>query len=513
VRVACVRITTMEPSGEITRTKLRLSSSIHSLDTMRPYDPGLSLRTLHYEKLLTRSSVLSLVLVVLFEVVAFWANDRYSASNDHTEDTITDVLRLLAIVISVSEIAVLMRYHILRGQRRVRHTQERKRLRWKLLLAEVLLHCLVLPPRVNEEWKMYQLGTYANLALCDVLFAVGLLRMYHLIRAIYWVYGYSGHRARFYIELEGVVGRTAFIWRSLVKRYTVLAFLLTWGVLNLEGGLALRSFDYSVPRNKVDSLWSAFWSAVVSETTIGYGDVIPLTHISRLTLLATVTSGMAIYSYVIMVVHRTVELNPSQHRLYGEIHYVESRKKLRNSAAILVQRWWKYYRNKWTKLPTLDYLFRFNFHLRTFRLKRRTILSFLTPLLSQSVVRFESDVKRRIAEETSHLQDIRSMESLVSLTQSRVLCTTEFSIRMKLRSIAHSSKEYKIVLPDRRFSTNSSREALQHRASISSIGSTSRKAKLHRARDLALKKLHKMKFQYLTPGTPSVLASPSSSAT
>lgn len=506
----------MEPSEEIAPTKLRQSSSINSLDTMRPYDPGRSAPTLHYEKLLTRSSLVSVLLTVLFELVAYLANDRYSANNDHTEDNITDVLRLLAIVISVCQVAVLVQHHNLRGRRRVRNTQERRRLRWKWLLAETLLHCLVLPPRVNAEWKLYQLGTYANLALSDVLFAVGLLRIYHIVRAIYRLSSYSRYRAGFYIALEGVVNRTAFIWRSLLKRYTALAFLLTWTLLNLGGGFALRSFDYSVPGNKVDSLWSAFWSVVVSETTIGYGDVIPLTHISRLTLLATITSGMAIYSYVMMVVHRTVELNPQQHRLYGEIHYVESRKRLRNAAAILVQRWWKYYRNKQAKLHTLDYLINFNFHLRTFRLRRRTILSFLTPLLSQIVRRFETDVKHKFTEEISSLQDIRSMESLVSVTQSRILSTNEFSIRMKLRSIAHSSKEYKAVLPERRFSTNSSKEAFQHRSSISSIGSKSRKAKLRRARDLALKKLHKSKFQYLTPGTPltpcSALASPLYSA-
>jgi hypothetical protein len=177
--------------------------------------------------------------------------------------------------------------------------------------------------------------------------------------------------------------------------------------------MSLRVLDYSVPHNKVDSLWSAFWSVVVSETTIGYGDVTPLTHVSRLAVITAILGGMVIYSHAIMVVHAVVELNARQHRLYGEIHYTESQKKLRIPAAILIQRWWKYYKNKNMRLPTMQCILKFNFHLRTFRLERRELLSFLTPLLSQAVVKFESDVKNRLMEEISHLHDIHSIEKLV----------------------------------------------------------------------------------------------------
>lgn len=77
---------------------------------------------------------------------------------------------------------------------------------------------------------------------------------------------------------------------------------------------------------------------------------------------------------------------------------------------------------------------------------------------------------------------------------------------MKLRSISHSSKGLKTVLSERRASRSSSGgELFNMRASISSIGSMSRNAKLHRARDVALKKLHKIRANLsnqVTPYTP-----------
>lgn len=74
---------------------------------------------------------------------------------------------------------------------------------------------------------------------------------------------------------------------------------------------------------------------------------------------------------------------------------------------------------------------------------------------------------------------------------------------MKLRSISHSSKGLRTVLSERRASrTSSGGELFNMRASISSIGSMSRNAKLHRARDIALKKLHKIRANHLSPMTP-----------
>jgi hypothetical protein len=70
---------------------------------------------------------------------------------------------------------------------------------------------------------------------------------------------------------------------------------------------------------------------------------------------------------------------------------------------------------------------------------------------------------------------------------------------MKLRSIARSGRNFKLMLPERRFSSLSG-EAFNPRPSVSSIGSENRKAKLHRAKDIALKKLRKFKLHFLTPG-------------
>jgi len=289
-------------------------------------------------------------------------------------------------------------------------------LNWKYILAEMVLHCIVLPPRVNAGWRLYQLGTYAHLELSDAIFVLGLARLYHLYRAIYWMSGYTSRRGMFYSTLQGVIDQNSFVRRSFLKKHGFFAFLLAWGVLNITGALFFRTFDESVPNIKVDTLWSAIWAVVVAETTIGYGDITPLTHISRLTIIAAIACGMGIYAFVIMNAHRASELSPHQHLLYGAIHYAESYKKLRLPAALMVQRWWKYYQSKWMGLPSLDYLAKFNFHIRTFRLMRRKFLSLQTPLLAQTVFQFENDVTKRLFEEITRLQDIQSIENLVNST-------------------------------------------------------------------------------------------------
>jgi len=503
-------------SEDTVHVKRRHNSSLPSVETIRPCDPAVTAHSKLYEPTVIRSTEVAVVLTVLFTAVAYQGNERYTAANGDSEDSYTDISRLLTILISLCQIIGVLHYHRSRLKikpplTRPTFPEQAEKLDRKSVLAEVLLHCVVLPPRVNASWKLFQLGTHATLELSDVVFALGLARIYHVHRAIYWISSYSSRRAMFYCCLEGVEDCQGFIWRSFLKKYILLTFILAWATLNVTGGLALRTFDHSVPGNKVDTLWSAFWSVVVSETTIGYGDAMPLTHIGRLTIIASIALGMAIYAYVIMNTHKGMELNPHQHVLYGAIHYAESYKKQRNPAALLVQRWWKYYRNRALGLPSLGHLAKFNFHIRTFRLMRRKVLSFQTPLLAQAITHFEKEVIKRLSQELSHLSDIQSVENLVTPTQSREISTTWYSVRMKLRSIAHSSKGCKGILAERRESRTSSAGDMFHaRSSISSIGSISRNAKLHRARDLALKKLHKVRSNYIRQMTPITPITPDS---
>lgn len=405
---------------EKTHVKRREISSVGSVEPLRECGADLPALNHHYEPTVIRSIKVSGVLTALFLAVTYEGNERYTADNEDSEDSSTDICRLLAVIISLCQIAALVHYHRSRMRLQPPFSQQKcsnyQQLQPKILLVEVLLHCVVLPPRVNASWKLFQLGTYARLELSDVVFVLGLARIYHFRRVIFWISSYSSRKAVFYSYLEGVEDNSAFIWRCFLKKHTYIAFLLAWGVLNITGGLALRTFDHSVPFNKVDTLWSAFWSVVVSETTIGYGDVTPLTHVGRLTIIACITCGMAIYAFAIMNTHRAIELSPQQHVLYGAIHYAESYKRLRSPAALLVQRWWKYHRNRALGLPSLEHLSRFNLHIRTFRLMRRKFLSLQSPLLDQAIIHFEFAVKRRLFAEITRLKDIQSIENLVKST-------------------------------------------------------------------------------------------------
>lgn len=405
---------------EKTHVKRREISSVASVEPLRECIADPPALSPHYEPTVVRSIKVSGILTLLFLVVTYEGNERYTAENADSEDSLTDICRLLAIIISLCQIAALLHYHRSRMRLQppfsMKNCSNYQQLHTKSILAEVILHCIVLPPRVNASWKLFQLGTYARLELSDVIFALGLARMYHFRRVIYWISSYSSRKAVFYSYLEGVEDNSAFIWRCFLKKHTYLAFLLAWGLLNITGGLALRTFDHSVPSNKVDTLWSAFWSVVVSETTIGYGDVTPLTHVGRLAVIACITCGMSIYAFAIMNTHRAIELTPSQHVLYGAIHYAETYKRLKSPAVLLVQRWWKYHRNRAVGLPSLEHLYRFNIHIRTFRLMRRKFLSLQTPLLDQAIIHFEFAVKRRFCVEITRLKDIQDIENLVKST-------------------------------------------------------------------------------------------------
>lgn len=110
----------------------------------------------------------------------------------------TDVLRLTLIMISLVQIALILKYYALNSKKTVKPNYEENRRFSVSFLLEICLHLLVLPPRVNLKMKFYQLGTSFTLSLSDIAFILTICRLYHLLRCIYHFSYYHSPRATFF---------------------------------------------------------------------------------------------------------------------------------------------------------------------------------------------------------------------------------------------------------------------------------------------------------------------------
>ena len=85
---------------------------------------------------------------------------------------------------------------------------------------------------------------------------------------------------------------------SLFRRGRLARFLVAAAVLLLDGALIVYFFERDAPGASITTIGAALWWAVVTVSTVGYGDLVPVTGVGRL-----VASGvMALAILVVAVV-------------------------------------------------------------------------------------------------------------------------------------------------------------------------------------------------------------------
>ena len=123
-----------------------------------------------------------------------------------------------------------------------------------------------------------------------------------------------------------------------IARRGVFYSLILCGVILLLGGAGFRLLDPAV-HTFADGLWLAFTTAA----TVGYGDVVPSTHASRMFAVLVVLMGLAVLSLVTaslaaIFVEKDVEEGEErqiEHELMREIrHLREDVQRLRQEITV-----------------------------------------------------------------------------------------------------------------------------------------------------------------------------------
>ena len=93
-----------------------------------------------------------------------------------------------------------------------------------------------------------------------------------------------------------------FAIKAYLKLYPFKVLSLSLVFSTFMIGIPLRIFERtSDPEdNEYEYLWNAFWVIILTMTTVGYGDIYPVTHLGRGSAIVACIWGMFIVSLFIV---------------------------------------------------------------------------------------------------------------------------------------------------------------------------------------------------------------------
>ena len=149
--------------------------------------------------------------------------------------------------------------------------------------------------------------------------------------------------------MNGFEPDSLFAIRAYMKSSPQLFLLFCCTLSIIIFGVAVRNFEYPLYEEAPSSVnfqsyQNSFWCMVLTMTTVGYGDIFPITHIGRLTTILACIWGMFIMSTIIVTLTNIITLTNEEEAAYNSLERTkESNNKLKPDAARFILYYWRYY--------------------------------------------------------------------------------------------------------------------------------------------------------------------------
>jgi len=88
-------------------------------------------------------------------------------------------------------------------------------------------------------------------------------------------------------------------------------------------------------------VWNSFWLIVVTMSTVGFGDLYPLTHFGRFVIVIACFWGMFLVSQFIYTMEVVSQFTPQESNVFDLLQRLQRRQQLKVESANLIRAWWK----------------------------------------------------------------------------------------------------------------------------------------------------------------------------
>lgn len=212
------------------------------------------------------------------------------------------------------------------------------------IILDISIAMIHTPPGLSSNLEFTQLGFQSTLSYTDIIFPFCLFKGKFILIFLSQISKYNNKRAKFILNWLKINNNTAFMIKAYIKETPFKTATFCFGISILLIGMNIRIFEKTA---FPISLWDGFWLGFLTESTIGYGDIFPKTHIGRLISGFAGIIGVFIFSYNVVAVRDLIDLNDQELYLCKRIrHNFSVVNQLKPKSASFIQKWWRAKKSK-----------------------------------------------------------------------------------------------------------------------------------------------------------------------
>lgn len=386
------------------------------------------------------NTLIGAAITILIIVLIFIENSiNYQAEYEST--SLSTYLRMIIILFSCIHLLLIYKYYLSYHtiRKHYKHISDATKLyqdtrTMKFLLFEISISFISMPPGVNPYHEFAQLNTSATVSLSDVVTSLSFLRLYHLLKCIYKYSRLNHSRVYFYCALHSINSEAKLVYKHLIRQYpvrTALGFITSTCIVI---GLLLYLWERSVPDSLVNNFWNALWLSGVTQTTLGFGEIVPKTHLGRMYAFLAAMMGLLNESYMVMMVERRSSLKSSEFDFYSRVLYNRKIKKvLMPLATVSIQRFVRLHQKRVRGLYRLREFICMCLQFQHFRQARETIQSHKNLNVRELITLLTTKIPEKLRKTNDSLSNIHNIEGV-----GKVIVRKQFMIQQQLASIGNS---------------------------------------------------------------------------
>lgn len=206
------------------------------------------------------------------------------------------------------------------------------------MIKELIINIIHPFPYVSISFDFILLGKTITYDIVTILVSLQFCKMYHIFRLFGVFSKYNSNLSRKYCASYGVEASTFFSLKCELKEkpFSILLFCLI--NIGLVLGLLIRFFELLDNGNKenFENASNGFWLIFVALTTVGYGEMSPVTHLGRFVIVLGTFLGTFLISLTIVAFTNMSNFSKNEAKSYTFLKKILIKKKLKNIAGSII---------------------------------------------------------------------------------------------------------------------------------------------------------------------------------